>query len=289
MDANLYWRDNWEPPRKSRRDQLRFRGCANRPSCDSNSAEERPSRAVASGMREMREGLRIVPLVAGCTLAVFALIAMIELATTYGGALMGVSPQVRLAQPVVPAVMPALDGEIGEPEGISTPKSQWQAGVLPFLYQTDPAWSSVPYSTDTIGTAGCGPTCLSMVYIALTGRHDCDPAALAAFSESHGYLDDNLTSWRLMSEGAAELGLVSHEVAADADLLRAELQAGHPVICSVRPGDFTTKGHFIVLAGIAENGEVVVHDPNSPTRSSQTWDLQRVLDQCRNLWSFERV
>ena len=89
-----------------------------------------------------------------------------------------------------------------------------------------------------------------------------------------------------MSDGAQALGLASWEVAASADDVRAELEAGNPIICSVRPGDFTTTGHFIVLAGIADDGQVIVHDPNSAERSGRTWDLERVLSQCANLWAF---
>ena len=101
---------------------------------------------------------------------------------------------------------------------------------------------------------------------------------MAAFSEAGGYVEGGLTAWRLMTDGAAELGLSSHEVPADAGRLAAELAEGHPVICSVRPGDFTDTGHFLVVAG-----------PNSPANSARTWDVQRVLAQCANLWAFERV
>lgn len=76
---------------------------------------------------------------------------------------------------------------------------------------------------------------------------------------------------------------------ADAGRLAAELAEGHPVICSVRPGDFTDTGHFLVVAGVADNGELVIHDPNSPANSARTWDVQRVLAQCANLWAFEWV
>ena len=55
------------------------------------------------------------------------------------------------------------------------------------------------------------------------------------------------------------------------------------------PGDFTTKGHFIVLSGVNENGDVIVHDPNSEQRSLQPWDPDRIISQCLNLWSFERA
>ena len=38
------------------------------------------------------------------------------------------------------------------------------------------------------------------------------------------------------------------------------LENGEPVICSMRPGDFTTKGHFIVLVGM-EDGKIRVQCP----------------------------
>ena len=173
----------------------------------------------------------------------------------------------------------------GEP-ATSTPRAEWRAGEVPFLYQTDPQWAAHPYAGGTVEKNGCGPTCLSMVYVALTGRDDLDPADMADFSEHGGYTADGMTAWALMSDGAAELGLASDELPASAAAVREALLAGRPVICSVGPGDFTTTGHFIVLAGLTEDGEVVVHDPNSAERSARTWDLERVIGQCLNLWAF---
>ncbi|MDO4429017.1 MAG: C39 family peptidase [Atopobiaceae bacterium] len=168
----------------------------------------------------------------------------------------------------------------------STPRSEWRTGEVPFLYQTDPQWAGRPYAGGTVEKNGCGPTCLSMVYVALTGRDDLDPAAMADFSERGGHTTDGMTAWALMSDGAAELGLASEELPASTAAVREALLAGKPVICSVGPGDFTTTGHFIVLSGLTEDGEVVVHDPNSAERSARPWDLERVLGQCLNLWAF---
>lgn len=173
----------------------------------------------------------------------------------------------------------------GEPAA-STPRSEWRAGTVPSLYQTDPAWAQEPYAGGTIEKNGCGPTCLAMVYVCLTGSTDMGPVEMAAYAEREGYVTDGMTAWSLMTEGAEALGLDARELPADAGTVAGELAAGRPVICSVRPGDFTTTGHFIVLAGIAADGGVVVRDPNSAERSSRTWDLDRVLDQCANLWSF---
>ena len=168
----------------------------------------------------------------------------------------------------------------------STPRAEWRRGEVPFLYQTDPQWAGHPYAGGTVEKNGCGPTCLSMVYVSLTGRDDLAPSAMADFSEHGGYTTDGMTTWALMTDGAAELGLVSEELPASASAVRDALLAGRPVICSVGPGDFTTTGHFVVLSGLTEDGEVVVHDPNSAERSARPWDLERVLGQCLNLWAF---
>lgn len=170
----------------------------------------------------------------------------------------------------------------------STPQSAWRQGSMPYLYQTDPAWADEPYAGSTVGKAGCGPTCMAMVYVFLTGSTDLNPAAMCRFSEQNGYVADGMTAWSFMTDGASQLGLSAQEVPADASAVAAELRAGHPVIASVRPGDFTTTGHFIVLAGLDENGALIVHDPNGEQNSAQTWDMDRVLDQCAGLWSFSR-
>lgn len=169
----------------------------------------------------------------------------------------------------------------------STPASEWKQGTIPSLYQTDPAWSQTPYAGSTIGVAGCGPTCLSMVAISLTGRQDLDPTSMAAFSEYRGYVMDGLTSWELMTTGASYLGLYGESIPADPATIQRLLSQGYPIIASVTPGDFTNEGHFIVLAGLASDGNsIVVHDPNSPERSKRTWDLDTILSQTANLWAF---
>lgn len=167
----------------------------------------------------------------------------------------------------------------------STPRSEWRRGVVPKLYQTDPEWADDEYAGATIRESGCGPTCLAMAYVALTGRTDRGPAEMAAFSERGGHVSGGMTAWTLMTDGAAELGLTSEELPADAGRVRSALAAGQVVICSMRPGDFTTTGHFIVLAGVTDDGDVIVRDPNSAERTARAWDLEDVLGQCANLWA----
>lgn len=180
----------------------------------------------------------------------------------------------------------ASASEAQEERPVSTPKSEWRRGAVPFLFQTDEQWCNEPYAGGTVEVKACGPTCLTMVYIALTGKTDFTPASMAVFSDIEGHSVNGETAWTLMTEGASRLGLYSEELPGSVSSVNNALLSGRPVICSVRPGDFTDKGHFIVIAGVAEDGNWVVHDPNSAERSSRTWDPQRVIDQCLNIWAF---
>ena len=168
----------------------------------------------------------------------------------------------------------------------STPKNEWQAGTMPHLYQIDPAWAYRPYAGGTVRTNACGPTALCMVYVYLTGNTDYDPARMAAFADAGNYAPTGATEWRFMTQGASKLGLRGRELRPDRSHVEAALRAGHPVICSVLPGDFTNVGHYLVLGGIDDRGLVEVFDPNSPLNSARRWGIQRVLSQTAMSWEF---
>lgn len=168
----------------------------------------------------------------------------------------------------------------------STPRSQWTAGTMPHLYQTDPLWANKPYAGSNIRIAGCGPTSLSMVYTYLTGKTDLDPVAMASFAEEHNFAPTGATEWRFMTDGAAAIGLRSTPVAPSRASIASALDAGMPIICCLTPGDFTTVGHFLVIKGMDNRGMVEIHDPNSPYNSAKRWPISQVLPQIEALWAF---
>lgn len=158
-------------------------------------------------------------------------------------------------------------------------------GTLPFLYQWDERWGYGRYGESIIALSGCGPTCLSMVLLGLTGDASLHPGAVAAFSEENGYRTEGGTSWDLMTLGAGKLGITGEELPLDEGRMIQELRQGHPIICSMRPGDFTDTGHFIVIAGY-EDGAFLVHDPNSIDNSHVSWTYERIQGQIKNLWAY---
>lgn len=171
-------------------------------------------------------------------------------------------------------------------QAVSTPESEWKKGSIPYLYQTDLQWSQTPYAEDRIELSGCGPTCLSMIYIGLTGDKRMDPAACARYSERNDYIEGGATRWSLMEEGAEDLGLVSEGIPVSKQAVIEVLQDGKPLIMSVAPGDFTSVGHFLVVETLDEQGKLVIHDPNSPENSAVHWDVGRVINQARGIWAF---
>lgn len=168
----------------------------------------------------------------------------------------------------------------------STPEQEWRKGSTPCLYQTDKQWATVPYGNDTLAESGCGPTCLSMVYVRLTGKKDMDPKKMCEYSTKGGFLENGLTRWTFMSEGAAGIGLRATELPADKSKVKEALLSGKPIIASMGPGDFTSNGHFIVICGVDSNGNAVIRDPNSEQNTSRAWDFDRLLGQARNLWAY---
>lgn len=159
---------------------------------------------------------------------------------------------------------------------------------FPLFLQWDKRWGYVSYGGSMIGLSGCGPTCLSMV-LASFGKTDKTPADIAHFSEENGYyVEGSGTSWSLMTAGASSLGLYARELSLDESVMKSSLDEKHPIICSMRPGDFTTQGHFIMIYGYDEDG-FLVNDPNCIARSNQHWDFETLRGQIKNLWAYSAV
>lgn len=168
----------------------------------------------------------------------------------------------------------------------STPRSQWGAGTMPHIYQIDPAWSELPYAGGTIRQNGCGPTCLTMVYIFKTGHTDMTPADMCALSEAGNYAPTGATEWSFMTGGAWRLGLNGTQLYNDRTSMTQALRSGAPVIAAVRPGTFTNVGHYIVLYGIDDTDQIGVYDPNSPSRSARRWGVVEVLNEIEAMWAY---
>ncbi len=163
-----------------------------------------------------------------------------------------------------------------------------KSGEIPLLLQWDQRWGYANYGENNIAISGCAPTSLAMVVVGLTGNVSITPYVIATYAEANGYYTANVgTSWSLMTKGSSSFGVKGKELSLTKENVFQTLEKGYPIICSMRPGDFTSVGHFIVLTGI-KNGKIQVNDPNSRKRSEKLWDYDTIESQIKNLWYFRK-
>lgn len=173
------------------------------------------------------------------------------------------------------------DSYINQPIDLS---KDCTSGEVPLLMQWDRRWGYDSYGDDMIGIAGCGPTCLSMAYIYLTGDIDKNPRVMAEFAYENGYYTSAGTLWSLWKEGVSKLGLSGEEISLNEKTMKKSLDKGKVIICSMSPGDFTTEGHFILIRGYGKNG-FYVNDPNRRSTSEKTWSFDSLKKQIKCLWA----
>ena len=162
-------------------------------------------------------------------------------------------------------------------------------GEYPLLLQYDKKWGYGIYGDNVIAVNGCGPTSLARVVAGLTGKNDTTPYDIAKYSYEKGYYTEEWgTKWDLMSTGIEPFGVTGKKIVLSKQTLYNELNSGHPLIASMRPGDFTTVGHFIVLTGIKDD-KIVVNDPNSKERSAKLWEYDVIAPQIKGLWTYSLI
>lgn len=163
-------------------------------------------------------------------------------------------------------------------------------GTVPLLQQWDGRWGYTVYSSTAFALTGCGPTCLSMVYMGLTGDASLTPYEMGKLAAENGYMTEfDGTDQTFLSAYAPSLGLDCQQVSIDSSSLQSALQQGKVVICNVGPGDFTENGHYLVITGLTDSGEVTINDPFSSVNSSKTWDIGTILSQTKLLYAYSKA
>ena len=162
--------------------------------------------------------------------------------------------------------------------------------TVPLFLQWDQSWGYEKYGSGYLAVTGCGPTCLAMVGYYLTGDPNMTPHQIAKFAEKNGYYEKGYgSSWTLISEGSADLGLTATELPlVKSKMVKALIEAETPIILAMGPGDFTSSGHYIVLTDV-EDGQFRVNDPNSRENSEKLWSYEQLESQIRNIWAISKA
>ena len=157
---------------------------------------------------------------------------------------------------------------------------------MPHLYQWDERWGYVPYGGFCMGVSACGPTSLAIIYQGLTGDNSVSPYDMAQLAYEMGCVSNLGTGNNLLYDACEALGLVCWEIPATAESIVEALGNGTPIIANVGIGYFSTSGHFFVLAGITDDGLVILNDPYSVTRSSLLWDPEFIASESMMLIAY---
>lgn len=169
-------------------------------------------------------------------------------------------------------------------------KSQTVANYIKPYYQKDYPHVQHHPACGTIAACGCGPTSAAVVATAFLGEPGNDP--VSAKNEICGVYNacgSYGTGWQGVISYLRGKGLNVSAVSyndSDAKIINT-LKTGKELIIvvvadrGVCSNAFTSLGHFFVLSGVADNGQIEIVEVNSRERTSITWPI-REITKCMN-------
>ena len=131
---------------------------------------------------------------------------------------------------------------------------------VPVMGQQDGSWGGAPLgfsSTDTIASAGCAITSVTMLlrYYGI----NTDPGAFNSWLNGNGgYANGDQLLWDAVSSYTGGRVTFSGWLGPDIDAIHNELDAGRPVVAEVSLGG---NQHFILLTGYSTEGGLTANDP----------------------------
>lgn len=166
-----------------------------------------------------------------------------------------------------------------------------RGGDMILLLQTDERWKDTPYGsgsvTNDLATNGCAITSLAMVRSFYEGR-EVAPTEILDWSKNNYYISGQGTAWSIFPDFAAKFGLNCTELGTNPEHIQAALNAGDPVVISVKPGEFTNVGHIMVLKNDLQ-GNLILYDPNDAADKrhfEKPYTLTQILDQTAGAWQY---
>lgn len=134
---------------------------------------------------------------------------------------------------------------------------------VPLYFQTD--YPNDRYGRGTIETSGCSITSLAMVASYLTG-HEYLPDELADYFGGHG-----INNMQRLEYGSDMLQLPWKKAENVDQVLAAVREGDIAILLMNQKSIFTDTQHFIVLAGMTDDGKFIVNDPYEP--NYENWQL----------------
>ena len=153
-------------------------------------------------------------------------------------------------------------------------------GNVVYYSQWDKKWGNEQYnwpggSDRTITSSGCGPSTQAMV-ISTLSRERVTPLQMARWNQAHGYRVNGGTAHAAFTESARAYGLKADFIDDGVEGIRNAVRNGKIVIVNGTDSDRSTPatdaGHIYLVRGLTQNGNFIVSDANSITKSLTVYD-----------------
>lgn len=168
---------------------------------------------------------------------------------------------------------------VAQPAGVMAAQKQQQSKPLKVVYYNQADYPGKKIGGSTIQAAGCGPTSVAVCYSSLTGKK-ADVPKMCKQAYEHGWYYTGQGCTHNVIPGLSKLyGLSCKGLGYSKSAVEKALNAGHPVVALMGPGDFTKHGHFIVLTRMVGKDKVEVADVGSRANTAKTWSFSKVVSQ----------
>lgn len=170
-----------------------------------------------------------------------------------------------------------LKGTVGSSftSGSCSSKLATTGGDFTGYFQMDPEWKNIPYASGTVGSSGCGATSLATIISNLNADKNITPATIVNDIAEAG-LQPTTISLRPFSAIPVKYGLTmtNYNVSQFTEALDVVTNSNGNalMIANVRPGYWTSVGHYFVIRGVGPDGKVQVHDVGETTASHPKTD-----------------
>ncbi len=195
---------------------------------------------------------------------------------------------------------------------IAADPEKYKYAIPVVYYQQDGGqpWSYIAFGDEgkNIAKSGCSVTSLAMVITYLKSGTDISsaedaitPDEIVQMIADHHNQNGNFyhvegvgQSHEIIADVAGYYGVNCRRLSGNATSIVSALQAGHPVIVSAsgprskgnewRYGTFTQRGHYLVLTGLTDDGQVLVNNPSNPSQSGQSFSVAHIIHETKAWW-----
>ena len=153
---------------------------------------------------------------------------------------------------------------------------------FPYFSQNDDRWNGIRYGGGNIGTSGCGPTAAAMIVKSYGFDVTPENTAKVFVNALGGYrTTEGPTCFSALQNSPYNLTV---QQTRNINTVVESLKNGIPVVANPQgPCDFTEHGHYVVLCGIDNNGNISVNDPNGNhynMSKSKKWTSSYIANCC---------